>query len=181
MQDDVYMHLQHLRAFVDAVQELAALHAGRERLMGVLRRCMLRTSKANVAAALVPPCFKHTVRLPFDPQHELSYNTLIDVRAPPLLGWCHISHIRSVCQRVCNRRIYTTCFIRFQLGVSCQTLSRRQSSSYIATHIPRQASLRTCALVPHRRRGLGACMHLSTALQQRHGEHLVFCRWWCAT
>jgi hypothetical protein len=48
--------------------------------MDVLLRAMLRTSKAHVQAGLLPPLSKFTVRLPFDREHEESYNVLIDVR-----------------------------------------------------------------------------------------------------
>ena len=51
--------------------------------MDVLRRCMIRSAKAGLHGSLLPPCFKHIVRLPFHEGHEASYNTLIDVRPPP--------------------------------------------------------------------------------------------------
>ena len=54
--------------------------AGRERLLDVLSRTMLRTSKAGVRARLLPRCTKTTVRLPFERAHQECYNTLIDVR-----------------------------------------------------------------------------------------------------
>ena len=52
--------------------------------MELLRRTMLRTAKSSVQQSLLPPCFKTTVRLPFDPAHEACYNALVDVRCSPL-------------------------------------------------------------------------------------------------
>lgn len=67
--------------------------------MEVLRRVMIRSSKAGVTESrLLPKCTKATVRLPFDPVHQESYNSLVEV-PPPLLPpipfqvpWCPMPH-----------------------------------------------------------------------------------------
>lgn len=52
--------------------------------MEVLRRIMIRSSKAGVTESLLlPKCTKTTVRLKFDPVHQESYNALVEV--PPRL------------------------------------------------------------------------------------------------
>ena len=61
-----------------------ACAAGKDRLMEVLRRIMIRSSKAGVTESLLlPKCTKTTVRLKFDPGHQASYNALVEVPPPP--------------------------------------------------------------------------------------------------
>lgn len=56
------------------MQTLTLRRAGRQRLMGVLARVMLRSSKAGCTEArLLPPCSKVVVRLPFHPQHQVPH------------------------------------------------------------------------------------------------------------
>lgn len=47
--------------------------------MELLRKTMIRASKSDVQGRLLPSCFKHIVRLPFDPEHQACYNLLIEV------------------------------------------------------------------------------------------------------
>lgn len=60
--------------------------AGKQRLMGVLSRIMIRSSKAGVTESrLLPPCTKSVVRLPFDSQHQVR-SPLLTI--PELVHFC---------------------------------------------------------------------------------------------
>eukprot|EP00892_Ulva_mutabilis_P003989 jgi/Ulvmu1/1962/UM012_0123.1 len=72
---------------------------GKQRLMAVLRRVMIRSSKAGVTESrLLPPCTRATVRLQFDPQHQASYNSLVEVVLRNLLlaDWFDEGHKESI-------------------------------------------------------------------------------------
>ncbi|KAL0035614.1 hypothetical protein WJX79_002795 [Trebouxia sp. C0005] len=88
----------HRKTWEDAVQKPfeARQRAGRERLMALLSRIMIRAAKSDLVT--IPPCHHKVTRLDFAPEHAYSYNELIEVVKLNLLlaDWNDEDHNESL-------------------------------------------------------------------------------------
>ncbi|KAL0025980.1 hypothetical protein WJX77_010392 [Trebouxia sp. C0004] len=88
----------HRKTWEDAVQKPfeARQRAGRERLMTLLSRIMIRAAKSDLVT--IPPCHHKVTRLDFAPEHAYSYNELIEVVKLNLLlaDWNDEDHNESL-------------------------------------------------------------------------------------
>ncbi|KAI8470158.1 MAG: SNF2 family N-terminal domain-containing protein [Monoraphidium minutum] len=69
---------------------------GRRQLVALLRRVMIRASKADLVT--LPPCHRRVTLLRFGPAHAASYNALVEVIRRNLLlaDWCDEDHRESL-------------------------------------------------------------------------------------
>ncbi|KAL0050649.1 hypothetical protein WJX82_004168 [Trebouxia sp. C0006] len=95
----------HRKTWEDAVQRPfeARQRAGRERLMALLSRIMIRAAKSDLVT--IPPCHHKVTRLDFAPEHAHSYNELIEVVKLNLLlaDWNDEDHNESLLS-MCNSK-----------------------------------------------------------------------------
>eukprot|EP00879_Flechtneria_rotunda_P005819 GHRR01006123.1.p1 GENE.GHRR01006123.1~~GHRR01006123.1.p1 ORF type:complete len:1000 (+),score=452.54 GHRR01006123.1:320-3001(+) len=84
------------RAHSDLGAAGAVADWGRQQLMTLLARVMIRSCKADLA--LLPPCYKKVTLLDFAPDHAASYNALVEVIRRNLLlaDWCDDAHKESL-------------------------------------------------------------------------------------